>query len=279
MRRRTLLAAATLAAPPTVRAASATTLRIVPASDLATLDPVWTTAPVVRKHGYMVFDTLYGTDAELRPQPQMAAGHVVENDGRQWTIILRDGLRFHDGEPVLARDAVASIRRFAARDSFGETLMVATDELSAPDDRTIHFRLKRPFPLLPNALGKPSTMPCIIPERLARTDPAKQVTEMVGSGPYRFLPDERIAGSRVAYRRFESYQPRGDGAASFTAGPKRAQFDRVEWQIISDASTKVNALINGEVDWVESPSTDLLGLLRASRNVVVTRSALAEIWR
>ena len=94
MRRRTLLAAATLAAPPTVRAASATTLRIVPASDLATLDPVWTTAPVVRNHGYMVFDTLYGTDAELRPQPQMAAGHVVENDGRQWTIILRDGLRF-----------------------------------------------------------------------------------------------------------------------------------------------------------------------------------------
>ena len=276
MRRRTLLAAtAALAAPAVVRAASATTLKVVPASDLAALDPVWTTAPVVRNHGYMVFDTLYGTDAELRIQPQMAAGHVVENDGRQWTITLRDGLRFHDGEPVLARDAVASIRRFGARDSFGETLMAATDELSAPDDRTIRFRLKRPFPLLPNALGKPSTMPCIMPERLARTDPAKQVTEMVGSGPYRFLGDERVAGSSVAYRRFEGYQPRGDGVASFTAGPKRAQFDRVEWQVIRDASTKANALINGEVDWVETPSTDLLGLLRASRKVVVTRSALA----
>ena len=148
MRRRALLAATVaLAAPAAVRAASATTLKIVPASDLAELDPVWTTAPVVRNHGYMVFDTLYGTDAELRIQPQMAAGHVVENDGRQWTITLRDGLRFHDGEPVLARDAVASIRRFAARDSFGETLMAATDELSAPDDRTIRFRLKHPFPL------------------------------------------------------------------------------------------------------------------------------------
>ncbi|MGI4954964.1 MAG: ABC transporter substrate-binding protein [Janthinobacterium lividum] len=281
MRRRSLLAAtaatlaAPLAAPAPVRAASATTLKIVPASDLAALDPVWTTAPVVRNHGYMVFDTLYGTDAELRVQPQMAAGHVVENDGRQWTITLREGLRFHDGEPVLARDAVASIRRFGARDSFGETLMAATDELSAPDDRTLRFRLKRPFPLLPNALGKPSTMPCIMPERLARTDPGRQVTEMVGSGPYRFLPDERIAGSSVAYRRFEGYRPRDQGVASFTAGPKRARFDRVEWQVIPDASTKANALINGEVDWVETPSTDLLGLLRASRKVVVTRSALA----
>jgi peptide/nickel transport system substrate-binding protein len=276
MRRRTLLAAAAaLAAPATVRAASATTLKIVPASDLAALDPVWTTAPVVRNHGYMVFDTLYATDSELRIQPQMAAGHVVENDGRQWTITLRDGLRFHDGEPVLARDATASIRRFAARDSFGETLMAATDELSAPDDRTIRFRLKRPFPLLPNALGKPAPMPCIMPERLALTDPSKQVTEMVGSGPYRFLLDERVSGSSVAYCRFEGYKPREGGEASFTAGPKRAQFDRVEWKVIPDASTKANALINGEVDWVETPSTDLLGLLRASRRVVVARSALA----
>ena len=60
----------------------------------------------------------------------MAAGHLVENDGKQWTITLREGLRFHDGEPVLARDAVASILRFGARDSFGKTLMAATDELS-----------------------------------------------------------------------------------------------------------------------------------------------------
>ena len=132
MRRRTLLSAA-LAAPGFARAATATTLRIVPASDLAALDPVWTTAPAVRNHGYMVFDTLYATDAEFRVQPQMAEGHLVEDEGRLWTIRLRDGLRFHDGSPVLARDAVASIRRFAARDSFGETLMATTDELSAPE--------------------------------------------------------------------------------------------------------------------------------------------------
>ena len=268
MQRRTLIAAA-LAAPASVRAATATTLKIVPASDLAALDPVWTTAPVVRNHGYMVFDTLYGTDAELQVRPQMVEGHVVEEDGRRWRLTLRAGLRFHDGAPVLARDAVASIRRWAMRDSYGGALMEATDELSAPDDRTILFRLKKPFPRLPNALGKASPMPCIMPERLALTDPAKQVTEMVGSGPYRFLADERVPGSRVAYARFEGYVPRGDGVASFTAGPKRAGFDRVEWQVIPDAATKVGALLNGEVDWLERPATDLLPLLRANRRVVV----------
>ena len=131
MRRRTLLAAA-LAMPAIGRSAEASVLRIVPASDLAALDPVWTTAPVVRNHAYMVFDTLYAMDAELRIQPQMVAGHVVERDGLLWTLTLREGLLFHDGAPVLARDAVASIRRFVRADSYGEALAQAIDELSAP---------------------------------------------------------------------------------------------------------------------------------------------------
>jgi peptide/nickel transport system substrate-binding protein len=264
-----------LAAPRTLRAADAAVLRIIPASDLAALDPVWTTAPVVRNHGYMVFDTLYGMDERLQMQPQMVAGHVVEDDGRVWTLTLRDGLVFHDGERVRARDAVASIRRWAMRDSFGEALLAATDELTAPDDRTIRFRLKKPFPLLPNALGKPSTMLCIMPERLALTDPGKQVTEMIGSGPFRFVADERVVGARVVYERFAGYVPRPDGVPSLTAGPKHAHFDRVVWQVVPDSATKVNALLNGEVDWVEQPSTDLLGLLRDSKRAVVERQSPA----
>ena len=105
---------------------------------------------------------------------------------------------FHDGTKVLARDCVASIRRWGARDGFGQALLAATDEISAPDDRTIRFRLKYPFPLLPDALAKtPPSMCPIMPERLASTDPYKQVSEMVGSGPYRYKPDERVPGSRV----------------------------------------------------------------------------------
>jgi peptide/nickel transport system substrate-binding protein len=271
MRRRSLLAAtAALAAPRIARGADAKLLKIIPEGDLAILDPVWTTATVVRNHGYMVFDTLYGMDADFKTQPQMVAGHVVEDGGKLWTLTLREGLRFHDGEPVRARDAVASIRRFAARDSFGAALMAATDELSAPDDRTIRFRLRKPFPLLPAALGKPGTpMPCIMPERLALTDPGKQVTEMVGSGPYRFSVRERVAGSSVVYERNAAYVPRADGPATFTAGPKVAWFDRVEWHVIPDTATKANALMNGEVDWIQDAPTDLLPLLRQNRKIVI----------
>ena len=132
----------------------------------------------------------------------MAAGHRIEDDGKTWLITLRDGLVWHDGEKVLARDCVASIRRWGARDSFGQTLMAVTDALDAPDDRTIRFRLKRPFPLLPAALGKPGSNVCVMmPERLANTDPFKQVTEMIGSGPFRFMAKERVAGSLVVYER------------------------------------------------------------------------------
>ena len=167
-----------------------------------------------RNHAYLVFDTLYGIDTNWAAQPQMVEGHQVEEDGLVWTLTLRDGLRFHDKEPVLARDVVASIRRFAARISFANALMAATEELSAPDDRTVRFRLKRPFPHLPEALAGPGgNVPAIMPERLAATSPFKPVAEIIGSGPYRFLPDEHISGARAAYERFPLYQPRAGGTS------------------------------------------------------------------
>ena len=139
--------AAVLAAPHVVRAQGASVFKFVPQADLAVLDPVYVTAYVTRNHAFLVFDTLYGTDENYQVQPQMVEGHVIENDGRLWTLTLRDGLMFHDGQKVLARDAVASIKRWASRDvTFGSALMAVTGELSAPSDKQIRFRLKKPFP-------------------------------------------------------------------------------------------------------------------------------------
>src|ERR1700730_10443861 len=146
-------AAAVLAAPHVARAQATSTLKFVPQADLAVLDSVWATAYVTRNHSFMVFDTLYGIDEHFNPQPQMVAGHTIENDGKLWTLTLREGLKFHDNQPVLARDAVASIRRWMQRDAFGMSLQLATDELSAPSDGVIQFRLRKPFPALPLALG------------------------------------------------------------------------------------------------------------------------------
>ena len=270
LNRRHFLAAvpASLAAPSIVRAAGATTLKFIPQIDLAFLDPHWSTANVTRGHGYMVFDTLYGQDASYTPSPQMLEGHVVENDGKLWTLTLRPGLLWHDGTPVLTRDCVASIRRWARRDAFGGTLMAATDELSAPDDRTIRFRLKKPFPLLPYALSKPTTpSPVMMPERLANTDPFTQITEMIGSGPFRFVASERVPGARNVYQRFDGYKPRESGTPGWTAGPKVVHFDRVEWTTITDAGTKAAAMQAGEQDWWENPTHDLLPLLRKSKDI------------
>lgn len=263
-------AAATLPATPHLaRAQGDKTLRFVPYSDVAIIDPIWTTGYSTRTHALLVWDTLYGLDEQFQPQPQMVEGHVVEDGGRRWTLTLRPGLVFHDGSRVLARDAVASIRRWGARDTFGQALLAATDELSAPDDRTILFRLKKPFPQLPAALARPSALvAAIMPERLAETDPFKQIPEAIGSGPYRYLAAERITGARHVYARHEAYVPRA-GTASFTAGPRTPYLDRIEFNVMPDAATAISALQTGAVDWVEQPLIDLLPVLRQDPNIVV----------
>jgi peptide/nickel transport system substrate-binding protein len=275
MRRRTFLAAATaqLAMPAVAGAAGSKVLKFIPQADLAVIDPIWTTAYVTRNHGLMVWDTLYGQSGPatgFKAEPQMVDGHVVSADGKTWTLTLRDGLLFHTGEKVLARDCVASIKRWAVRDAFGQALMQRTDDLSAPDDKTIVFRLKRPFPLLPDALGHSASNVCaIMPERVAKTDPFQQITEVVGSGPFRFLTNERVAGSSAAYARFEKYKPRESGKPDWTSGPKIAWFDRVEWHVVPDAATAANAVQSGEVDWWEYPTSDLIPLLKQSPDCVV----------
>ena len=122
MKRRHFLAggAALFAAPSFVRAQSSNVLRFVPSSDLGVVDPIWTSSNLTRNHGYMVYDTLYGTDAEFNIKPQMVEGHTIEEDGLLWRLTLRPGLTFHDGEPVLARDCVASIKRWSGCDVFGQ---------------------------------------------------------------------------------------------------------------------------------------------------------------
>ncbi len=261
---------APLLLPQIARAQGARTLRFVPQADAAILDPMITTGLVNRNHGFLVFDTLYGVDESLQPQPQMVAGHVLEDDGKTWIMTLREGLKFHDGEPVRGRDVVASLKRWASRDAFGNSLFNIVDEISAPDDRTVRWRLKSAFPLLPEALGKVGAIIAfIMPERLAQTDSALPVKELVGSGPFRFKADEHVPGARLVYQRFEGYVPRPDGTASLLAGPKVANFDRVEWQVMPDPATAAAALQRGEIDWWDQPILDLLPTLRANKALKV----------
>jgi len=271
MRRRTFLAGATAVLPlsrAVAQTGKASLLRFVPQADLTVIDPVMTTAYVTRYHATLVGDQLYGIDSNLRPQPQMVDGHTVEDDGKLWIFTLRDGLRFHDGEPVRGRDCVASIKRWAARDPMGQALLARVAEMTAPDDRRFVIRLTRPFSLVLNCLSKigPPAL-VVMPERLASTDPFQAVKEFIGSGPFRFVPDERVVGSKVVYVRNKDYVPRPGGVPDWLAGPKIVHFDRVEWNVMPDPATAAAALENGEVDWWENPPNDLLPMLARSHDV------------
>ena len=265
----TLAATGRLSAPALAQGAAARTLRFVPQADLANFDPIWGTQYVVRNASAMVWDTLYGMDEKLKPQRQMVEAEEVSADALTWTFRLRPGLKFHDGEPVLARDVVASLERWTARDQMGLLIRAIQQELTAPDDRTVKWVLKKPFPKMLLALGKISTpIAFIMPERVAKTDPFKQISEYIGSGPMRFVKNEWVPGAKAAFERFPDYAPRSE-PGSWLAGGKRMLAERVEWVVMPDPATAGAALQNGEIDWWENPISDLVPLLRKNRNVAV----------
>jgi peptide/nickel transport system substrate-binding protein len=265
----TLAASGRLSAPALAQGAAARTLRFVPQANLANFDPIWGTQYVVRNASAMVWDTLYGVDEKLVPQRQMVEAEEVSADGLTWTFRLRPGLKFHDGEPVLAKDVAASLERWAARDQMGLLIKGIQQELIATDDRTVKWVLKKPFPKMLLALGKISTpIAFIMPERIAKTDPFKQISEYIGSGPMRFVKNEWVPGAKAVFEKFPDYAPRSE-PGSWLAGGKRIMIDRIEWVVMPDPGTASAALQNGEIDWWENPISDLVPVLRKNRNVAV----------
>jgi peptide/nickel transport system substrate-binding protein len=263
-----LATGSTLATPAISQRAAARTLRLVPHADLANFDPVWTTAYIARNAGLLVWDTLYGIDNTLTPRRQMVEAEEVSADRLTWTFRLRPGLKFHDGESVRASDAVASINRWAARDAMGQMIKAIENELVAIDDRTFRWTLKKPYPKMLLALGKSGTPCCfVMPARIAATDPFRQISEYVGSGPMRFVRNEWVPGATAVFEKFAAYVPR-DEPPSWFAGGKQMLVDRIEWVVIPDPATAAAALQNGEVDWLEVVVPDLLPVLRKNRNLV-----------
>jgi len=276
-------AAASLPRLAIAQPAAARTLKYVPHANPGNIDPFTNTAFIARDHAMLVYDQLYGMNDRFEPQPQMVQGHVVENGGLLWRFTLREGLRFHDNAPVRGRDAIASIRRWGRRDAFGQELLARVADMTEESDRVFTIRLNRPFPKMIEAFSKVTTS-ClfVMPERLANVDAFTNITEAVGSGPYRFVQNEWVPGSRLVYQRNADYVPVPSGTASMTAGPKVAHFERVEWHIIPDASTASAALQSGEIDWWEQPTADLLPLMTRNRNIavdIINNSGLIGIFR
>ena len=252
------VAVTTLGAPAVRGGNDRQTLRLVAQADLKVFDPVWQTAYIVRNHGYLVYDTLFGMDEKLQIKPQMVDRTTVSAEGMKYIFTLRDGLRWHDGQPVLSEDCVESLKRWGKKDRFGQLLMAHTGKIAPVDKKTFTLELEEPFGFVLEALGKPSSnVPFMMPARIASTSPEEQIREVVGSGPFKFARDEWQPGEQVVYVRNPDYVPR-DEAPSGSSGGKKVYLDRVIWRYIPDPWDAAEALGSGEVDWWEEPPLDFI---------------------
>jgi len=264
--------AATAGIAPREAIAQEKVLRAVMHADVRTLDPHWTTQTIAGIHGLLVYDTLFGVDDDFVPQPQMVGKYDISPDKLTYTMTLRDGLRWHDGTPVTTRDVVASIRRWGARDPAGQRLLLFTDRLETVDEKTFKIILKEPYGQVLATLGKTSTsVPVMMREKEAMVDPNTQVTEAIGSGPFRFAKDQWVPGSKTVYLKNADYVPRSEPARTL-AGGKIPGVDRIELIWMSDPQTAMQALVNGEIDFLEAPQIDFLPILERTRGVTVMKT-------
>ncbi|KRP89563.1 peptide/nickel transport system substrate-binding protein [Bradyrhizobium sp. USDA 4503] len=248
--------------------AAGKTITAVMHSDLRVIDPIMTTAYITRDHGYMIYDTLLATDSNFKIQPQMA-DWKVSDDKLTYTFTLRDGLKWHDGAPVTAEDCVASLQRWGKVDGMGQKLMDFVASLEATDAKTITLKLKEPYGLVLESIGKPSSrVPFMMPKRLAETPPDKPIPEQIGSGPFKFVQAEFQPGVKAVYEKNKDYVPRKE-PASWTAGGKVVKVDRVEWVTMADAQTAVNALQSGDIDFMENLPFDMLPVLEANPDLKI----------
>ena len=261
------IAGAALAASSAAQAQ--TTLKAVMHSDVKILDPIWTTAYIVRNHGYMIYDTLFALDEKGEVKPQMVDTYTESPDKLTYTFKLRDGLLWHDDKPVTAEDCVASIKRWAAKDPLGQKVMSFVDTMTVDDQDKNKFtiKLKSQTGLLLFALGKPSSnVPFMMPKRVAETDPNTQISDFTGSGPFKLKQDEWKPGDKIVYVKFDKYKPRSEPASGL-AGGKVVKLDRVEWLAIPDHQQAANALLAGEIDYYEQPPHDLIPLLKSDNSI------------
>jgi peptide/nickel transport system substrate-binding protein len=273
MRRRTFLRTAAAAALPAPAIAAATArnmiLKVAPVTALSSVDTVFNTSLVTTNHGFAANDTLFGINAKREISGQLAEGYAIEDDGKTYVIRLREGLKFHNGEPVRAQDAVQSLKRWAGRETFGQTLAKFVNEWGVKDDLTIRITLTRPVPIFLEAIARGSaSIPFIIPEHIAKTDPFTQITDPTGCGPYKFVREEFVAGSFAAYARNPDYKP-AKGTPDWTSGAKIAHFERLEWIAMPEQATAAAALRSGEIDWYEQVQPDLVPQLKKAGGIVV----------
>ncbi len=271
-RRGILAGGSALAAAGIIRPREARAARPVVAvleSEVVILDPHMITATISRTFGTLVFDTLFGQNEKGEIKPQMLEGHTASADKLTWSFTLRPGLKWHDGEPVTAADCVASLNRWMPRDPLGRMLQAATATLEATGDSSFRLVLKEPFPMLLDVLGKPNApLPVMMPRKIITEAGDGRIKTIIGSGPFRFVPARWRPGASMILERNAAYVSRPE-PADFLAGGKHVKIDELDLRVMPDANTGSNALMAGEIDYMQFLPFETLEQLERNRNLRV----------
>lgn len=263
----TALAAATIIRPRPAHAAKP--VIAVLESEVVILDPHKITATITRTFGTHVFDTLFAMNNAGEVKPQMVDSWESSADKLTWTFRLRDGLKWHDGAPVTAADCTASLTRWMPGDALGRMLRAATVSLEPTDARTFVLKLKEPFPMLLQVLGKPNAaLPVMMPIKIMQEAGDGRIKTAIGSGPFRFRADRWRTGDSMILERNPDYIPRQE-PPDFLAGGKVVKINELDLRVMPDANTGASALMAGEIDYMQFLPFDILPLLEKARGVKV----------
>ncbi|WP_306119042.1 MULTISPECIES: ABC transporter substrate-binding protein [unclassified Roseitalea] len=215
------------------------------------LDQQTNTSSATRNVAMNVYETLVIRDENMNPVPDLAESIEVSEDGLSYTFRLRDGVKFHNGEPMTSADVAASYQRYKDI-GFNRSVLDIVAGWETPDDSTFVITLSEPQPTFIENLSSYTVPIVIMPEEEAGK-PANQV-DIIGTGPFSFV--EFVPDSHVLLERYEDYQPNNtlDGVSGF-AGRKQACVDTVRFRMLTESGARMAALETGEAHIVEDVPT------------------------
>src|ERR1700675_866096 len=214
-----------------------TTLRIGLAEDPDILDPTLARTYVGRIVFAAFCDKLFDIDEKLNIVPQLALSHETSADGKEVTIKLRRGVKFHDGEPFDAEAAKFSLERhLTLPTSFRKPELAALDHVEIVDPQTIKLVLKTPYsPLLAQLTDRAGMM---ISPKAAKEEGDKFGLTPVCAGPYKFV--ERVQQDRIVFEKFADYWNKDS-----------IHIDRIVYLPLVDATVRLANLKSGGLDLIE----------------------------
>jgi peptide/nickel transport system substrate-binding protein len=227
------------------------------------LDPMSTTADLVGTIMQHVYEPLYTVDVHWQLAPMLAEGMpVITDGGKTYTIALRKGVKLHSGRDLDSGDVVASLRRWLDMAPRGKAVQKEVADLSAPDASTVVFKLHAPYAPLLAQLASTSGMAAI----MAKETLAPQLTQFIGTGPYRFK--ERRPDQFTVLVRFDGYSSRTEPASGY-AGRREALLDELRFIPVPSPNTRVEGALLGQFHYADQLSVEAISRLEHGAPVEV----------